>query len=207
MIPRLYAIVDPALLKDASVSGVSQFVRELISGGATLIQFRSKSEKAKEILSQAREIRRAASFHSSSVRLIMNDRADLCLAADFDGVHVGQEDLTPEGARKIVGSRRWLGVSTHNPEQVLAGDETDADYIAVGPTFQTSSKRNPDPVIGLEGIRAARKLTSKPLVAIGGITLENCQSVIDAGADGVTVISALLPDPRKRTEAFLRKLG
>jgi len=207
LIPRLYAIIDPALLKDGSVSGVSWFVRELINGGATLIQFRNKAGKAKEILSQAREIRRVASFHSSSVRLMMNDRADLCLAADFDGVHVGQEDLTQEGARRVVASQRWVGVSTHNPEQVLAADETNADYIAVGPTFQTTSKRNPDPVIGLEGIRQARELTSKPLVAIGGITLENCRSVIDAGADGVAIISALLADPRKRTEAFLRKLG
>ena len=207
MIPRLYAIIDPALLKDASMSGVSRFVRELISGGASLIQLRNKVGNAKEILSQAREIRRVASFHSSSVRLIMNDRADLCLAADFDGVHVGQEDLPPEGARKVLGSERSVGVSTHNSEQVRAADRTDADYIAIGPIYQTMSKRNPDSVIGLEGIRAARELTSKPLIAIGGISLENCRSVIDAGADGVAIISALLADPRKRTEAFLRKLG
>ena len=207
MIPRLYTIVDPALLEDGSVTGISRFVRELIDGGATLVQLRNKGCNATEILSQAREMRRLASFHSSSVRLIMNDRADLCLAADFDGVHVGQEDLTPEGARRVVGSRRCIGISTHTAEQVRAADQTDADYIAIGPIFQTTSKRNPDPVIGLEGIRAARKITSKPLVAIGGITLENCQSVIAAGGYGVAIISALLDDPRKRTEAFLRKLG
>jgi len=206
-IPRFYPIIDPAMLKDGSVSGVSSFLRELISGGATLIQLRNKHEDADEILSQAREMRRIKGLHSNRVRLIMNDRADLCLAADFDGVHVGQDDLSLEGARRIVGGQRWVGFSTHNPEQVRAADQTDVDYIAVGPIFQTSSKRNPDPVIGLEGIRQARELTSKPLVAIGGITLENCRSVIDAGADGVAIISALLADPRKRTEAFLRKLG
>lgn len=206
MIPRFYPIIDPALLKDGSASGIAWFFRELIGGGATLIQLRNKTDNAKEILSQAREMRRLASLHRSSVRLIMNDRADLCLAAEFDGVHVGQEDLTPEGARHVVGGG-WVGVSTHNPEQVRAADHTDADYIAIGPVFQTTSKRNPDPVIGLEGIRAARELTSKPLVAIGGITLENCRSAIEAGADGVAIISAVLGDPRKRTEAFLRELG
>ena len=95
MIPRFYAIIDPALLKDGSTSGIARFLRELIAGGATLIQLRNKTDNAQEILSQAREMRRLASLHRSSVRLIMNDRADLCLAAEFDGVHVGQQDLTP----------------------------------------------------------------------------------------------------------------
>lgn len=207
MISRLYAIIDPGLLKDGSASAVSWYLRELIGGGATLIQLRNKNSDAKEILSQAREMRRVATHQLNGVRLIMNDRADLCLAADFDGVHVGQDDLTPEGARKVIGSQRWVGLSTHNPEQVRAAHQTDADYIAIGPIFQTTSKRNPDPVIGLEGIRAARELTSKPLFAIGGITVENCRSVIEAGADGVAIISALLGDPRKTTEAFLHKLG
>jgi thiamine-phosphate pyrophosphorylase len=205
-IPRFYPIIDPALLKDASVSGVSSFLRELISGGATLIQLRNKHEDTNEILSQAREMRRIKGLHSNRVRLIMNDRADLCLAADFDGVHVGQDDLSPEGARRIVGGQRWVGFSTHNPEQVRAAEQTDVDYIAVGPIFQTSSKRNPDPVIGLEGIRAARGLIRKPLVAIGGLDLENCRAAIDAGADAIAVISSLLDYPRKRTEEFLRNL-
>ena len=113
----------------------------------------------------------------------MNDRADLCLAADFDGVHVGQDDLSPEGARDVIGNSLWLGVSTHNPEQLAEADKTTADYLAIGPVFATRSKANPDPVIGLEGVRRARVLTRKPLVAIGGITRENCRSVIEAGAD------------------------
>jgi thiamine-phosphate pyrophosphorylase len=142
----------------------------------------------------------------SGVWLIMNDRADLCLAADFDGVHVGQDDLSPESVRKIIGASRWLGVSTHNPEQVREADQTSADYIAIGPVFPTSSKENPDPMVGLEGIRCARELTRKPLVAIGGITRANARSVIDAGADSVAVISDLLRDPRKSAEEFLALL-
>lgn len=137
------------------------------------------------------------------LRLIMNDRADLCLAVGWDGVHVGQNDLSPASARQILGSSRWLGVSTHNPEQVGEADQSPADYIAIGPVFSTLSKANPDPVIGLEGVRAARRLTQKPLVAIGGITRQNCRSVIDAGADSVAVISDLVREPGKSAEEFL----
>jgi thiamine-phosphate pyrophosphorylase len=137
----------------------------------------------------------------------MNDRADLCLAAEFDGIHLGQDDLSPEGARRVIGESLWLGVSTHNSEQVTKADKTSADYIAIGPVFSTASKATPDPVIGLEGVRQARALTGKPLVAIGGITRANCRSVIEAGADSVAVISDLLRDPRKSAEEFLRILG
>jgi thiamine-phosphate pyrophosphorylase len=156
------------------------------------------------MLDQARELRRRL---GSSIKLIMNDRADLCLVAGFDGVHVGQDDLSPEGVRKVIGNSFWLGVSTHNPEQLAQADKTTADYLAIGPVFSTRSKANPDPVIGLEGVRRARMLTRKPLVAIGGITRENCRSVIDAGADTVAVISDLIREPRKSAEEFFRILG
>lgn len=142
----------------------------------------------------------------NSVTLIMNDRADLGLAAEFDGVHVGQDDLPPECVRRIIGADRLLGVSTHNPEQLREADLTSADYLAIGPVFVTSSKLNPDPVVGLEGVRRARALTRKPLVAIGGITRINAASVIAAGADSVAVISDLLRDPRKSAEEFFRIL-
>lgn len=152
----------------------------------------------------------------SAVRLIMNDRADLCLAADFDGVHVGQDDLSPEAVRKIISLQnwsserrrpeRWLGVSTHNPEQLREADLTSADYLAIGPVFTTSSKEKADPVVGLEGVRRARALTRKPLVAIGGITRANAASVIGAGADSVAVISDLLREPQKSAEEFFRIL-
>jgi len=140
----------------------------------------------------------------------MNDRADLSLAAGFDGVHVGQDDLAPEAVRKIIGNsnseERWLGVSTHTPDQLAEADKTSADYLAIGPVFATSSKENPDPVVGLEGVRRARQLTRKPLVAIGGITRANAASVIAAGADSVAVISDLLENPRKSAEEFFRIL-
>ncbi len=181
---------------------------ELASAGVTLMQYRNKSGNPRQMLEQARELRRLV---GGRVRLIMNDRADLCLAADFDGLHLGQDDLSPESARRIIGSEfhgkaRWLGVSTHNPEQLAEADKTSADYLAIGPVFATSSKVNPDPVVGLEGVRRARQLTSKPLVAIGGITRANARSVIEAGADAVALISDLLRDPRKSAEEFLRLL-
>lgn len=160
------------------------------------------------MLEQARELRRLsrAGAPAPHLRLIMNDRADLCLAAGFDGVHVGQEDLSPEAVRGIIGPDRWLGVSTHNPEQLREADLTSADYLALGPVFATSSKDKPDPIIGLEGVRRARALTRKPIVAIGGITRANAASVIEAGADSVAVISDLLREPRKSAEEFFRVL-
>jgi thiamine-phosphate pyrophosphorylase len=136
----------------------------------------------------------------------MNDRVDLALVAEFDGVHVGQDDLLPESVRGIIGPARWLGVSTHNPEQLAEADKTSADYLAIGPVFATSSKEQPDPVVGLEGVRRARELTRKPLVAIGGITRANAASVIEAGADSVAVISDLLREPHKSAEEFFRVL-
>jgi thiamine-phosphate pyrophosphorylase len=201
-LPRLYAILDRATF--ASIEGLYRSAAELAAAGVTLLQYRDKSGNAREILAQARELKRLL---GSSVKLIMNDRADLCLAANFDGVHVGQDDLSPQGVRKVIGGHLCLGVSTHNPEQLARADETTADYLAIGPVFHTLSKVNPDPVIGLEGVREARSLTRKPLVAIGGITRENCRSVIEAGADTMAVISDLLRDPGKSAEAFLRVLG
>jgi len=206
MPPRLYPIIDPALLSGPGdqAARVAAFARELAKGGATLIQYRSKAGSGRQMLSDARELRRAL---GSEVRLIMNDRADLCLVANFDGVHVGQEDLSPESARLIVGDALWVGVSTHSVEQVIEADQTSADYIAIGPVFATASKQNPDPVVGLEGLRAARAATRKPLVAIGGITRVNGASIIQAGADSVAVISDLVHDPAKSVAAFLRVLG
>jgi thiamine-phosphate pyrophosphorylase len=202
MLPRLYAILDTSFFPDSEV--LFSTAEELLAGGVTLLQYRNKSGSALQMLEQARELKRRL---GGSVKLIMNDRADLCLAAGFDGVHVGQEDLSPEGARKVIGERLLLGVSTHNPEQVKEADKTSADYIAVGPVFPTVSKANPDPVIGVEGVRNARALTRKPLVAIGGINRANCRSVSEAGADSVAVISDLMREPRKSAKDFFRILG
>jgi thiamine-phosphate pyrophosphorylase len=200
-LPRLYPILDPACFPDAA--GMFAAAEQLAAAGCTLLQYRNKYGNARLMLEQARELRARL---GASVKFIMNDRADLCLAAGFDGLHLGQDDLSPESARTIIGGERWLGVSNHNPEQLADADKTSADYLAIGPVFATSSKANPDPVVGLEGVRRARELTRKPLVAIGGITRANARSVIEAGADAVAVISDLLRDPGKSAEEFLRIL-
>jgi thiamine-phosphate pyrophosphorylase len=201
-LPGLYPILDIAHAQTAKQ--VVAFAEELLAAGCTLLQYRNKSGEGRVMLEHARELKKLV---GNSVRLIMNDRADLCLAAGFDGVHVGQEDLSPAAVRAIIGPDRWLGVSTHNPEQLREADLTSADYLAIGPVFATSSKDKPEPVVGLEGVRRARSLTRKPLVAIGGITRANAASVIEAGADSVAVISDLLREPRKSAEEFFRILG
>jgi thiamine-phosphate pyrophosphorylase len=201
LIPRLYAMLDASCFTDAEALYSS--ARELFAGGVTLLQYRDKTGNARQILDRSREMKWRL---GGSVKLIMNDRADLCLAAGFAGVHVGQDDLSAEGARKVIGESLWLGVSTHNFKQLADADKTTANYLAIGPVFPTLSKANPDPAIGLEGVRQARALTRKPLVAIGGITRANCREVIRAGADAVAVISDLLLEPRKSAEEFFRIL-
>jgi thiamine-phosphate pyrophosphorylase len=201
-LPRLYAILDSSCFLD--FESLLQAADELTGAGVTLLQYRDKSGDARLMLQRAEELRHRV---NGRAKLIMNDRADLCVAVEFDGVHVGQDDLSPEGARMIIGPDRWLGVSTHNPQQVVDADKTSANYIAVGPVFATASKTNPEPVIGLAGVRQGRELTRKPLVAIGGITRENCRAVIEAGADSVAVISDLIRDPGKSAEEFLQILG
>ncbi len=210
-LPRLYPILDADCF--ANELDLITAAEELAAAGCALMQYRNKSGHARMMIEQARELRRQSRARvlvshdlGPDVRLIMNDRADLCLAADFGGVHVGQDDLSPEAVRRIIGPGLWLGVSTHNPEQLAEADKTSADYLAIGPVFATSSKRNPDPVVGLEGVRRARALTSKPLVAIGGIARGNAASVIEAGADSVAVISDLIKSPRKSAEEFFRIL-
>ena len=206
-LPRLYAILDSQYFtaRETLLSAAEDLSRARV----LLMQYRNKRSDAATTLNEARQLRERLldANRVTPPRLIMNDRADLCLAAEYDGVHVGQEDLFAEAARKIVGPDRWVGVSTHNPAQVAKADQTSADYIAIGPVFRTFTKANPDPVIGPDGVRQARALTRKPLVAIGGVTRQNCLSIIEAGADSVAVISDLLRDPEKSAEEFLRILG
>jgi thiamine-phosphate pyrophosphorylase len=201
-LPRFYPILDSSQFSDRNA--LLAAAHELVAGGVTLLQYRNKVGSARQVLEDGRELKRRL---GKSLRPIMNDRADLCLAAGCDGLHVGQEDLSPDGARRVIGPELWLGVSTHNPEQIKEADSTSTDYIAIGPVFVTSSKLRPDPVIGVEGVRRARQLTRKPLVAIGGITRANALEVIQAGADSVAVISDLVRDPRKSAEEFFRILG
>lgn len=203
--PRLYAIADVGRFgrqKDPERALLS-YAEALLNAGVELLQFRDKSSSSRRILSTAQELKRITRRRA---RLVMNDRPDLAPAADFDGAHLGQEDLSVAGARKVIGDR-LLGISTHSLAQVSETDQFDCDYIAFGPVFPTVSKQNPDRVVGIESIRAARSLTQKPLVAIGGITRANCKQVIEAGADSVAVIADLLDSPSETVKEFLDILG
>jgi thiamine-phosphate pyrophosphorylase len=190
-LPKLYSILDADVLSAHHVT-FSEFVEELRAAGVKLLQYRDKEGAPQEVLHNAALISEA--FAGTECRLILNDRADLAVLAGWDGVHVGQEDLSAEDARRVVGGALWVGVSTHSDAQVRLADASCADYVAVGPVFATGTKLNAEAVIGLEGVRRARALTTKPIVAIGGITRGNARSVIDAGADSVAVISALIVD-------------
>jgi thiamine-phosphate pyrophosphorylase len=201
-LPRLYAIVDSSCF--AGLEQMCKYAVDLVEGGVTLLQYRNKTGQARKMLDESHALKQVI---GTRAKLIMNDRADLCLLAGYDGVHVGQDDLFPEAVREIIGRDLWLGVSTHNPLQIAEAAKTSADYVAIGPVFSTASKLNPDPVVGLEGVRKARSLTSKPLVAIGGITRAQAREVIAAGADCVAVIADLLGNPRQSAGDFLRILG
>jgi len=204
-LPKLYAIVDVTCFAPQlrTTNSIVEFARDLGEGGVTLLQYRNKEGATRDMLRHAREIQRVL---EGKVKLIMNDRADLCVAAGYDGVHLGQDDLPADGARLVVGAGRIVGVSTHDPRQVKEADTGPADYIAIGPVFPTTGKKNPDALVGLEGVKAARAATKKALVAIGGITRTNARAVVDAGADSVAVISDLLSSPRRVAEEFLRLL-
>ena len=190
-LPRLYPILDAEALARTGVP-LARAARALHDAGVRWVQYRDKRASDAEVVERMRELR--AIFRVGEAVLLLNDRVHLCEAAEADGVHIGQEDMAPAEARRMLGPSRLLGVSTHNLPQLRAALGTGApDYLAIGPVFTTSSKENPDPVVGIEGVKAARALTRLPLVAIGGITGENAREVIEAGADAVAVISALLP--------------
>lgn len=187
--PKLYAITD----RDLSNYTHAEIVTQMLAGGARLIQLRDKEASARELLDAARAclpLTRAA-----GARLIINDRVDVALVSDADGVHLGQDDLSVAEAREILGADKIIGVSTHSPDQLLEALTTSADYIALGPIYATTTKENPAPVVGLDLLRDAKGLTARPLVAIGGINHARAPEVIAAGADSVAVIAALYPWP------------
>jgi thiamine-phosphate pyrophosphorylase len=204
VLPRFYPILDTGLLLRAGLS-IESFARELRAAGIRFLQYRDKDAADELLLERAAMLR--AIFPVSDSCLILNDRVPLVLSAGYDGVHVGQEDLSPASARGMLGSEMIVGVSTHGEGQLLDATVSPVDYVAIGPVFATSSKQVPDPVVGLDGVRAARAITDKPLVAIGGITRANCGAVIEAGADSVAVISDLIQNPGKRVEEFFARLG
>ena len=203
-IPRLYAIIDAAR---TGAKSPAQVAEALLSAGVRLIQYRDKAGTSRRLFDACSEIARQAN-RANSV-FIVNDRADIARVSGASGVHLGQEDLPVEPARQVLRPRQWVGVSTHTLPQMDEAESSSANYVAFGPIFATSSKDRPDPVVGLDGLRQARRLTCKPLVAIGGITLANARAVIEAGADSVAVIHDLLAaeDIGARAQEFLRLLG
>jgi thiamine-phosphate pyrophosphorylase len=177
---------------------------QILDAGARMLQFRHKGFFSREIFEQARQI--AGMCRSANALFVINDRADVARLLNA-ALHLGQDDLSPADARRVLGADSLIGFSTHNESQLRAAADQPVDYVALGPIFGTSTKLNPDPVVGLDQLRRLRPLTGRPLVAIGGITRNNARSVIDAGADSVAVIGDLLPEDgniRSRIEEWLK---
>jgi thiamine-phosphate pyrophosphorylase len=189
-LPRLYPILDTEALSARGIR-LTTAAAAFLDGGAGILQLRHKGHWSREIFDAARDVARLCREAGSP--LVVNDRADFALLLEA-GLHLGQDDLPPRDARRLIGSDALLGFSSHNPAQLCAAGGEPVDYIALGPVFTTASKRNPDPVVGVQDISRCRALTEKPLVAIGGITRENAVQVLRAGADSVAVISGLLPE-------------
>lgn len=204
---RVYPIADMETLDRCGFEPVA-FVQALLDGGARLLQFRHKDAYTRTAFEQLEQI--ASLCHSAGAQLIVNDRADFAAICDA-GLHVGQDDLAPALARRVMGAR-MLGLSTHNEAQMRAAADEPVDYVALGPIFQTSSKRNADAEVGVQNLKAWRPLVAQPLVAIGGITLENAPQVLAAGADCVAVIGDLLSASndlgkvKTRMETWIRQL-
>ena len=202
VLPRLYVILDAALLTVPE----TECAHKLIDAGVRLLQYRNKGASARELFESSKRL--SSLLISKGIVFVLNDRADVASSAEASGVHVGQEDLGAGAARSVIGAGKLLGVSTHTLEQFNQAVATSADYVAVGPVFSTSTKANPDPAVGIEFIRRIRPLTDKPIVAVGGITLERALEVIQAGADSVAVISDILlaPDPGQRARQYIELL-
>ena len=194
-LPKIYPITDTRLTK---LSHAEQ-VEKLMSGGALIIQLREKYASPKEFYDDAETAIEIA--RKTSVKIIINDRVDIALALKADGVHLGQDDLPPAKARKILGEKAIIGFSTHSIEQAIAAAQLPIDYVAIGPVFATATKENPEKTVGIEGVRRVREAIGDfPLVAIGGIGAENVQEVFSAGADSVAVIKSILFPPDKIVE-------
>jgi thiamine-phosphate pyrophosphorylase len=189
-VPPLYPILDAAFLPagESRAAKLTELVLSLAEAGVGILQYRNKQGSDADILRDTEVMRAAA---PPGLKLILNDYVDLVAEAGFDGVHLGQEDMPSHEARALLGPDMMIGISTHNEAQLRTATREPVDYIAVGPVFATTSKENPDPVVGVDGVRLARRLTDKPIVAIGGITLANAADVWGAGADSVAVISAI----------------
>jgi len=205
-LPRLYPILDSTALA-ASGLRLETAAAAFLEGGAEILQIRHKGHWTRDIYASAREVARLC--REAAAPLMVNDRADFALLLEA-GLHIGQEDLSPRDARKLMGPDAWIGFSAHNARQLCEAGGEPVNYLALGPVFATMSKQNPHPVVGLEEVRRCRGLIQKPLVAIGGITRENARDVWAAGADSVAVISGLIPEAptpkslRERMEQWQR---
>jgi thiamine-phosphate pyrophosphorylase len=207
---RPYSLSGLYIILDPSVSPARPLVEVLTAAaeaGASLFQYRNKTASMKEAYVEALALRHAAA--KAGVLFIVNDRCDLAVAVDADGVHLGQGDLPLDLARKVMGPDKLIGISTHNPDQVREATAGKPDYLGFGPIFKPGSKQDHDPMVGLEGLRAMRALTSLPVFAIGGIQIDQAGEVMRAGANGVAVISAILkaPDISHSVNAFLAKMS
>lgn len=196
---RLYAFAD------ASFGDPVQLAEQLFEGGARFVQVRNKHAGARELLRQVERILALAPEHAE---VVVNDRVDVALISGAAGVHLGQTDLAPGQARGILDGKKMVGFSTHNLEQALLADRLPVDYVAVGPIFPTATKQNPDPVIGVENLAMICKAVRKPVVAIGGIRLEDAQKVLNAGAASIAVIRDILGSPNivSRVQSWMELL-
>lgn len=204
--PRVYPILDTETLAQHGIA-LDTAAAALLEGGAGILQVRQKGHWTRQVFESARQV--ACLCREAGAVLVVNDRADFAMLLE-GGLHIGQEDLAPRDARKLIGPDALLGFSSHNLEQLSAAGGEPVDYVALGPVYPTSSKQNPDPVVGVDEVRRLRPLIEKPLVAIGGITRANAAGVLDAGADSVAVISDLVPQSptarslRERMEEWQR---
>jgi thiamine-phosphate pyrophosphorylase len=201
-LPKIYPITDAKISKISHAEQVEQLIR----GGAQFIQLREKDAAPKDFYAAAKLALEIA--RKRNVKIIINDRVDIALTLKADGVHLGQDDLPPEQARKVLGEKAIIGFSTHNLEQAAAAVRLPIDYLAIGPVFTTLTKENPEKIIGIEAVKKARQIIGDfPMVAIGGITIENFRLILEAGANSVAIISDLLSDANKISEkmkAFMR---
>lgn len=197
MLPRFYPILDPEIAVRYRVDPVTA-AEQILDGGAKILQFRHKGFFSREVFAQMERV--AQLCRDAGVLFVVNDRADLA-AITGGALHLGQDDLTPSAARKVVGADTLIGFSTHNERQLCAAAAEPANYLALGPIFGTASKQNPDPIVGIDELRRLRPLADRPLVAIGGITRANAQSVLAAGADSVAIIGDLFTGDNVRTRS------
>ena len=196
-LPKIYPITD---LRLSGISHAEQ-VKKLIDGGAEFIQLREKYLAPKDFYFEAEKAIKIA--RDAKVKIIINDRVDIALALQADGVHLGQDDLPPEQARELLGENAIIGFSTHNIDQAIEAIKLPVDYIAIGPVYATSTKENPDEIVGLEGVKKVRKAIGDfPLVAIGGINFDNFHTVLDSGADSVAIVSGIISDAEKIAESY-----